>query len=63
MAHRNKSDATSREASDEEMNKYIENLKKMGRWPIDVSKVLQIYNLPSFKSGGSGRCIITLHFF
>lgn len=39
VAHRNKSDATSREASDEEMNKYIENLKKMGRWPIDVSKL------------------------
>ena len=37
--NRNKEAGTNRVQAEEEMNRYVENLKKAGRWPIDISKV------------------------
>jgi len=37
--NRNKEAGSNRVQAEEEMNRYVENLKKAGRWPIDLSKV------------------------
>ena len=35
----NRNKEANRQQAEEEMNKYVENLKRAGRWPIDMSKV------------------------